>query len=116
MEEVREVKIGGDRFKLKVLSAWEYGEIEDSTVDWSRGYPVPRRRLREVKFLAKSLAEWTLKDKNGRPLAINEENVKRLPEPLFARLMAEFNRLHEPVGAEELLKDFFSRRAGEKKE
>jgi hypothetical protein len=108
MEEIKEVKIGNEVFKLKVLSAWDYGEIEDQTLDWSLGFPKPKKRLREIKFLAKSIVEWTLKDKNGKPLPITEETIKGLPEPLFARLIMEFNRLHTPIGAEEMLKSFFS--------
>lgn len=108
MEEVKEVKIGSERFKLRVLSAWEYGQIEDESIDWSRGFPIPKKRLKEIKFLAKSLVEWTLKDKNNQSLAITEESVKNLPEPLFARLIAEFNKIHTPIGVEEMLKNFFS--------
>ncbi|MEM5867267.1 MAG: hypothetical protein QXG39_05045 [Candidatus Aenigmatarchaeota archaeon] len=107
MEEIKEVKIGNEYFKLRVLTAWEYGEIEDQSIDWSRGFPIPKRRLREIKFLTKSLVGWSLKDSAGKPLPIDEENVKKLPEPLFARLITEFNRLHTPVGAEEMLKNFF---------
>jgi hypothetical protein len=108
MEEIKEVKIGENIFKMRVLTAWDYGEVEDQTLDWSLGFPKPKKRLREIKFLAKSIVEWTLKDKNGKPLPITEEAIKGLPEPLFARLIMEFNRLHTPTGAEEMLKSFFS--------
>jgi len=90
------VELEGEAFTLREHTAGEDLEVLQASLTWdsATGRPKPDLRKLNVKTLASALQEWSLKDEEGKPLPITEENVRQLPRHIFYTLLAKVGELN----------------------
>lgn len=83
----RVVNINGCQYILRKFGIEEKIEIRNNTLDAAGNFKLGTFQL---KMLAASLVSWDVKDRNGKLIPPNEENIKRFLNPdHFDRLVAE---------------------------
>jgi len=90
------VELEGESFTLREQTAGEDLEVLQASLSWDpiTGKPRPDLRRLNVKSLQMSLVAWSLKDAEGEPLPIDEENVRRLPRHVFYALLSKLGELN----------------------
>ncbi|MEM2906164.1 MAG: hypothetical protein QW587_10610 [Candidatus Bathyarchaeia archaeon] len=72
------LELDGESFTLREQTAGEDLEVLQASLSWdpATGKPRPDLRRLNVKTLSSCLKAWSLKDAEGKPLPIDEENIR----------------------------------------
>jgi len=78
-----EVEIEGEKFVFRKISVADQYDLQDQSKSDTNFF------RNGVFMVLKSLKSWTIKDKDGKILPINEENIKRFRMDIMRRLTEE---------------------------